>query len=170
MVRDLERVREQRVKAEPCLQWGDLARLPLLCLSGSGLQRQRKSRNAQAWWWWWPTGTSSASEAEQTREIKVLSNAWNFISERTVDNKTTIFLGYNDISRWNLWTRQRASRLLCLISTSLYCVFWRAKQIWSGTNTSVWPLRQRRKADRGVYGCLFKLISQNRLWREEIAM
>ena len=36
---------------KPCLQRRDLAGLPLLCLSGSGLQRQRKSRTVQTWCW-----------------------------------------------------------------------------------------------------------------------
>ena len=59
--------REERKK--PCLQWRDLAGLPLLCLSGSGLQRQRKSRNVQAWWWWCWMGTISVS-APKRRERK----------------------------------------------------------------------------------------------------
>lgn len=64
-----ERARGSREEKEkPCLQWRDLAGLPLLCLSGSGLQRQRKSRNVQAWWWWW-MGKSSASAPER-RERK----------------------------------------------------------------------------------------------------
>ncbi len=73
--RDEERAREQRGKEKPCLQWRDLAGLPLLCLSGSGLQRQRKS-NVQAWWWWRWIEKNSAS-APKRREKKNLQTTEN---------------------------------------------------------------------------------------------
>lgn len=86
---DEERPREQRGKDKPCLQWRDLAGLPLLCLSGSGLQRQRKSRNVQAWWWWWWwIGTSSASALKRPGREKVLSNDCKLGFWKDYGNKT----------------------------------------------------------------------------------